>query len=273
MMIPKVVPREACACCLKAIYLGQSITECNLCIAVVYTKCFSNSKFSVINNKYQCQKCTANTEKRYNPFSSFEIPESDVSNDNPLFYDNDRDPNSLPESISVPSSILNNCRSLSTLEINKTYTSLAETPFSSYFLNIDGNERNFYHLAVEISMFNIKLSVLGIAETNVDPMLGALYPLPQYQNFYQSPLPGKKKGTGVALYIHEKYTATTLPYISHTSANLETLFVTITNLDISTTIGVIYRPPSGDYESSNLVYGTPHFHLYTPNAKLPADVH
>lgn len=248
MMVSKVIPREACACCLKAIYLGQSITECSLCIAVVHTKCFSNSKFSAINNRYLCQKCATNTEKRYNPFSSFEIPESDIGNDNPLFYDND--PNSIPESISVPSSILNSCRSLSTLEINKSYESLTDTPFSSYFLNIDGNERNFDHLAVEISMFNFKFSVLGIAETNIDPMLGALYPLPQYQSFYQSPLPGKKKGTGVALYIHERYTVTTLPYISHTSANLETLFITITNLEIPTTVGVIYRPPSGDYESS-----------------------
>ena len=148
MMVSKGIPREACACCLKAIYLGQSITECSSCIAVVHTKCFSNSKFSAINNKFLCKKCASDTEKRYNPFLSFAIDESDISNDNPLFYDND--PNSLPESISVPSFILNSCRSMSTLEVNKLYDSLTEAPFSNYFLNIDGNERNFDHLAVEI---------------------------------------------------------------------------------------------------------------------------
>ena len=83
---------------------------------------------------------------------------------------------------------------------NKTSKS---TLFSSYFFNIDGNKKNFNSLCVELKRLDFQFSVIALAETNVDQELQNLYQIPNYNNFYQSTLEGKEKGTGVALYVNK----------------------------------------------------------------------
>ena len=117
-------------------------------------------------------------------------------------------------------------------------------------MNIDGNASNFDELAVEISMFNFQFSVIGIAETNTAPELSSLYQLTNYNSFYQDKIPNKAKGSGVALYIHNSLNATVDLNLSRTTTNLETLFVTLTNTEKPTTVGIVYRPPSADEKES-----------------------
>ena len=59
-------------------------------------------------------------------------------------------------------------------------------------------------------------------------------------------MPGKRKGTGVAVYVFDHLNATVDGNVSHTSNNLETLFVKISTDHSPITVGVLYRPPSGD---------------------------
>ena len=76
-----------------------------------------------------------------------------------------------------------------------------------------------------------------------------LYPLNNYIAYYQDSYPGKSKGTGVALYVHNSLNATLCDELSRTSQNLESLFVTISSYRTPVTVGVVYRPPNGDKNS------------------------
>ena len=60
----------------------------------------------------------------------------------------------------------------------------------------------------------------------------------------------KKKGCGVALCIHNTLYADIFQPASRVTENLESLFVQLTNGDTPITIGVIYRPPSGDLDQA-----------------------
>ena len=53
------------------------------------------------------------------------------------------------------------------------------------------------------------------------------------------------------MYIHDSYNFTELPHVSHCTPHIETLFVTMTNVSTPITIGVVYRPPSGDIKIFN----------------------
>ena len=116
------------------------------------------------------------------------------------------------------------------------------------FLNIDGNKTNFDAFAVDVHRMEHKFSIIGLAETNIDPENKDLYFLDDYTSFYQDPYPCKNKGTGVALYIHNSLNATLESHLSHTSQNLETLFITFSYNSHPTTVGVVYRPPNGNFD-------------------------
>ena len=142
------------------------------------------------------------------------------------------------------STLLEACKSYTTDELN-TIDNLNDN-FSSYFLNLDGNQSNFDSLSVELQQYKNKFSIIGIAETNTDPSLSTVYQLPDYNSFYQATQVGKRKGTGVALYTHKSLNATVNEHLSQITPNLETLFVTISHSNHPITIGVLYRPPSGN---------------------------
>ena len=103
-----------------------------------------------------------------------------------------------------------------------------------------------FYTYVKLRSIKEELSVIGLAETNVDPCNKDLYKLKGYSSCYQSKKEGKDKGSGVALYIHEKYNFTELSSVSCRSDNLESIFVEITNTLTPINVGVIYRPPNGD---------------------------
>jgi hypothetical protein len=190
-------------------------------------------------------------QRRYNPFRP--LIESYSSNDHDDYNDMhfyDEDPTSVPDIIQQSSKILDQCQSLNTDEVNQIFqdTSTSST-FSSYFQNIDGNKSNFDTFTAEISRFNEHFSAIGVAETNTHSSLSHLYQLTGYTSYYQDPFPEKSKGTGVALYIHNSLNATVDNTLSSTTSNLETLFVKVTNTNKPITIGVLYRPPNGNFEN------------------------
>lgn len=73
-----------------------------------------------------------------------------------------------------------------------------------------------------------------------------LFKLHGYQSVYQSNLAGKRKGSGLAIYIKDSLFYTTNEELSQCSKNLESLFISVSNTSEPVTIGVVYRPPSGD---------------------------
>ena len=49
--------------------------------------------------------------------------------------------------------------------------------FSTYFYNIDGNKTNFDEFSVKLRSIKEELSVIGLAETNIDPCNKDLFKL------------------------------------------------------------------------------------------------
>ena len=97
-----------------------------------------------------------------------------------------------------------------------------------------------------LATFQSEVSVIGLAETNTDPSLKSLYPITNYNSFYQDTIADKSKGTGVALHVHKSFNVTRIQSLSQTNVNIESLFLSISVGDTHINIGVIYRPPSGD---------------------------
>ena len=94
------------------------------------------------------------------------------------------------------------------LEDRQTSSSI----FSSYFLNIDGNATNFDSFITELHRLEYNnFMVLGLAETNCTSDNKSLYNIQNFTSFYQDVLQvdgiNKKKGTGVALYVHNSLNA------------------------------------------------------------------
>ena len=229
--------------CLKSINIGQPTIECFLCEKIIHSGCTKTTDIVQIDSVNYCCDCSRSVGKRYNPFKI--LAESDTVRDDPRFYDNT--PDSIPQHIHTASNILTACMSVPVTKLNNIVSGISTPTFSSYFLNIDGNQTNFDQFAYEISRFSFKFSAIGIAETNTSPSLCHLYQISDYISYYQDTYPDKHKGTGVALYLHNSLNAKVINNISHTTGNLESLFITITNTETPITIGVIYRPPNGDY--------------------------
>ncbi|NRB82036.1 MAG: hypothetical protein HRU38_25865, partial [Saccharospirillaceae bacterium] len=223
--------------------MGQAILECNLCDAVIHTKCFKKSNFKFENNTTHCYDCYLNkVEPRYNPFKT----NSSQSNDEEKCYN--ADPIDFIDTIETISNILENCTSFNTMDqFNESKIFNEQDELSTMFLNIDGNKSNFDELIVLLEQLKHKFSVIAIAETNTTPELKNTYSIEGYNSYYQDPRPGKSKGTGVALYIHNSLNATINNDISFCSGNLESIFVDINIANnINLTLGVLYRPPDGN---------------------------
>ena len=239
------IPREYCGCCKKAIYFGQTILECDGCNVIIHGKCYKNSKFSNRDCLWLCESCKNTHEPRYNPFRSIYAA---TSGDNEAFYD--EDPADYIDTFQVMTNLLDKCSSYSKNEFNDMSIKIDEPEnaslFSSYFLNIDGNSSNFDELSIELNQLKHKFSVIGLAETNTDPSHKDLFQLHNYKSFYQDKIANKKKGTGVALYVHDSFNATLNSDYCIANEHIESIFITITNTDEPIIVGAIYRPPSGD---------------------------
>ena len=67
-----------------------------------------------------------------------------------------------------------------------------------------------------------------------------------YTHYYNDKMPNKSKGSGVCIYVHNSFNATVNNKLCITSANIESLFLTVNRGDSKANVGVIYRSPNGD---------------------------
>ena len=107
---------------------------------------------------------------KYNPFHDKLKTSADDANKPYLNYVISHD---TIETLSCLSLLLENCTTESIESLNENFKShnelKHEKSVSFKFLNIDGNASNFDSLATSLQAINLKFSVVGIAETNVDP--------------------------------------------------------------------------------------------------------
>ena len=239
------IAKEFCEHCNKAINIGQAIVECDHCNLVIHTKCFKKSNFIQIHNQWVCAPCKEKIEPRYNPFSTWQGPDTEKH------YDDDCDELAL-----TICNILEKCKSYSTNCLNRVISHLLNNEnqsnddvLSSLFLNIDGNATNFDQFLGELKSIKHNFTAIGLAETNVDAQISNVSQIPHYRGYYQSPQEGKKSGTGVALYVHESINVSIIEELSEVSSDIECLFLKTTNTNVPITFGVVYRPNDGNKNS------------------------
>ena len=150
--------------------------------------------------------------------------------------------------------ILNECSTLDNIaHLNSILKANPKTSssdnFSVFFNNIDGNQSNFDSLSVDLDRHNCKFSAITLCETNVESSSKDLYHLGGYESVYHSKVPGKSKGSGLAIYLKNDLTFVELPKLSRSTPDIEALFVEIANSGNPIVLGVVYRPPSGNAEN------------------------
>lgn len=230
-----VLIKEVCNTCSSSVSIGQAIIECSRCNCIIHHKCYKPSNSDDSGN-FLCDSCSSNKQQRYNPFK-YDI------------HDDEIDPD---DSVTKLTTILENCTMLNRTMINETMKDVSNSKgkISLLFQNIDGNKSNFDMMCIDLCRYDQKFSIIALAETNVGPEMSSMYQLPDYNSFYQSTSENKQKGTGVAMYVHKSLSATVDTHLSHLSLNLEALFLKFTNKTDTIEIGVIYRPPSGDFDQA-----------------------
>ena len=237
-----MIIKEKCKGCRKFILSHNKIMSCYRCPLIMHAKCAAlNFKYDHINDRWACLECISNNLKKYNPFDSHVF--------------NKYDPNNLDtiDDLNEISSILESCHTYNKLELNTEAEKLMNEQdkhiLSVLFNNIDGNASNFDAFASDISQYKHEFSVIAIAETNIDECHKHLYPMQNYSAEYNNKFTDKKKGSGVGLYVHNSLIFTRIDELCKCTANLESLFIKITNLNAPITIGVIYRPPNGNFQA------------------------
>ena len=241
-MIRSPVNRESCLHCHKQIYTHNPIIICPSCSIIVHSQC-SDDTFQIgENGQWYCLDCAETSGmERYNPFSKLCV---NIDSD----HEYDTEPINSLECVTKISSILDECQNYKANELKSKLSYRApnnKTTFSTLFLNIDGNATNFDEFSATLKVYDHEFSIISIAETNITEFEKDMYPITNYTSIYQSKISNKRKGTGVGMYIHNKYSFTQLAEHSICTPNIETLFITITNTSSPIAIGVVYRPPNG----------------------------
>ena len=242
-MFTSKLTKEKCGCCSKNINIGQRFLECHKCQCIIHKNCFKNSEFRLIDSKFLCRSCCECKNLVYNPFKDL-CYSNEVSKDseNDKFYSEDW--SEAMGSLQTASSILEKCCYYKFKSLHQHTPKNSD--FKTLFYNIDGNKSNFDTFLSELNTQKTEFSIIALAETNTKAENCDLYPISGYSHFYGNKLPGKSKGSGVCLYVHESLNATINEQLCTTTQNLEALYVTVNQGDIKLNIGVLYRSPNGD---------------------------
>ena len=248
LMFPgTVIKKELCGICSTSIKIGNVTAPCNICNKIFHKKCSNKERNlnKIVNGQFFCSSCSNSCAIRYNPFENlFDSNYSDK------FYDNESP--EITEHMNTLSEVLEKCRCFSRHDFSEMLDfHLSEVKrtelFSTLFFNIDGNKTNFDIFAAELHTHKYEFSVIGLAETNVDESQSSIYKLsPNYRQVYQSAVEDKSKGSGLALYIRNELNFKQNYELSTCSDDFEALFITITNVTNPISVGVVYRPPSGN---------------------------
>ena len=90
---------------------------------------------------------------------------------------------------------------------------------------------NFDSLTVDLAQYTEQFPIIALAETNIDETNKSSFDIPGYQSEYNSKFPGKSKGSGLGIYIAEKFQFTRIEKFCFCTRNLESLFIEVTNFN------------------------------------------
>ena len=233
-MVAAIRITEKCHGCTKHVLTHSRIVICNYCQKISHGKCAQKLyNFDYISKCWSCWECSSSAKIRYNPFKSLQYDKYSQA-DSESF-----------EEVKYIDQLLQNCEQYSYNKINE-FAIKFKSAISIFYNNIDGVSSNFDKLSCELSVISEPFSFITLVETNLDASNKDLFRLNGYQSVYQSKIEGKSKGSGLAIYARNSFLYTTDDNLNSCSKNLESLFITVSNTSKPLTIGVVYRPPSGD---------------------------
>ena len=235
--------RENCEDCCKQILIHHKFLTCCNCNKISHFKC---GKLSYIYNqttdKWSCRNCSNTLENRYNPFDSicynkYIADEPDVQHE-----------------IEKIKYCLSNCKVFTKKELGKAFFGYDKKPLSVFCNNIDGMSQNFDPLYTQLSTINNSFDIIALAETNILESHKNLYNIPGYLSHFNSKFCDKHKGSGLGIYVNDNFIIDDMKELTICSADIETLFIKISNSNQSLYFGVVYRPPSGNIKNFYLKF-------------------
>jgi len=254
-----IIPPQICGGCTKQILGHNKNVMCVTCSRICHFKCALKLEYQLTQPPsnttsaiWHCKECAiivnenGSLDPRYNPFIEY-LQSTDAQLDSIT----------CNEELHRASEVLENCEAFGSIsELNSQIRNSTKSPNSAtslniLFNNIDGNKSNFDSFMVDIKRHSTQFSVVAICETNIDASHKNMYSIDGYDSCYQSKIVGKAKGSGLGLYIKNIFAFDEVPESSVCTPDLETLFVKITNTLAPVTIGVVYRPPSGNTMNFN----------------------
>ena len=258
--------REKCKGCDKNLLTHHRVASCDSCTNLFHDKCSSKMlRYNSINDTWTCQTCISKMPSRYNPFASLCATASHNSRE-PLCEDSD---------LQKINDILKNCDYYDIDKIGELLSNKSNEQnkvVTTLFNNIDGNASNFDSFCTAISNKNHKFSIIALAETNIDEEHGQLYQMEGYHKpLYQSKISGKKKGSGLGIYVEENLEFCEVPQFNHCMENMESLFIQTKNTSEVLTFGVVYRPPSGNESEFLKMFETLLSSLPNKNVSISGD--
>ena len=231
-MATKII-REICERCCKQIYSHNRILICNSCGTTNHLKCGKKFyTYNQIKDMWSCKTCLEkHQELHYNPFDSIVYNE---------FIDESPE---IQQEIELIQDTLKNCSELNFSDLNDLHMDRSNIPV--LFNNIDGMSSNFDPFHALISTTKLSFGVICLAETNINAKHKDLYNLNGYQSFFNDKMTNKRKGSGLGIYINDRYVYEPIDQLNTCTQDFESLFVKISNTDTPLNIGIVYRPPNG----------------------------
>ena len=171
---------------------------------------------------------------RYNPFKNLndEINSDQILNENSCSYTGD---------LSKASKVLDKCGNFESKDASQ-FLNDDQNKFNTYFYN--GNKSNYNVFTAELTKLQGNFSIIGICETNVNSDQKDLYCLQDHNSFYSDKLECKKSGTGIAIYVHEKFNAIKNIVVSTTRPHLECIFLKVTKGKLNMNAGLCTDHPT-----------------------------
>ena len=191
---------ENCSSCDKLISsMRAKKSKCLLCERTFHSGCLPSTNL--------CQKCSSSCDLltgnidlnqlfNSNLFNPFAVIEDECSDRN-LFYDSEDFDSSdlINDTTSIARKILSDCQFYNPAQLPN---SKAGTSF--YFNNIDGFKTNFLEFQNQILNQSTEFDFYCFNETNVNAEANMNFELDNYNSQFFSCIPGKSKGSGLALY-------------------------------------------------------------------------
>ena len=235
--------REPCESCCKQIYSHHKVLICSSCNIISHFKCGKSLfTYNQTTDQWLCSNCFTQNLNRYCPFDS-------ICSNKYLVEDSE-----AHVEIEKIKNCLKNCKIIANKDINSKFFGFPRKPLSVFANNIDGMAQNFDSLVAQLSLLKNKFDFLALTETNIHESHKNLYKIPGYLPYFNSKYLNKHKGSGVGIYINEKFLVNPIKELSITTIDIETYFVKICNSEQPLNFGVVYRPPNGNIKNFYLQF-------------------